>query len=137
MAEKQPVSAVPLTDNSRRRSSRRRLVMYAAGVLCAMAVVGVASIRIMLERLEARSASFQPPMTSLERQRLLPSDPVLQAPKMLENIRYGDKVGAEGGGLTPVQDTTLLKSWSRQSQNLVGSDTPLEPRHSHPPSSIR
>lgn len=72
-----------------RRDVRRRKVMLGVGLLMGVVVLCVAAILIMLQRLEARNASFQPPMTALERQRMLPQDPVLDAAPQIEGLRYG------------------------------------------------
>lgn len=70
--------------------TRQRKVMLGVGVLLATVLASVVAIAVMLERLEARNAAFQPPMTALERQRLLPHDPVLDATPKLDGLRYGD-----------------------------------------------
>lgn len=70
--------------------ARRRKVMLGVGVLLAIVVVCVAAIGIMLHRLEARNAAFRPPMTALERQRILPPDPVLDAAPSTDGLRYGN-----------------------------------------------
>lgn len=70
---------------------RRRKVMLGAGLLLFIVVVCVAAILIMLQRLEARNAAFQPPMTALERQRLLPPDPVLDTAPQIQGLRYGQQ----------------------------------------------
>ncbi|MFJ5296361.1 hypothetical protein ACIQAL_07530 [Pseudomonas sp. NPDC088368] len=89
---------------------RRRKVMIGVGALLGIVLVCVAAILIMLQRLEARNASFQPPMTELERQRLLPPDPILDAAPKLDGLRYGRQdepgSGAGAGGYSPVENDT-------------------------------
>jgi hypothetical protein len=82
---------------------RRRKVMIGIGALLSIAAVCVAAILLMLQRLEARNASFQPPMTELERQRLLPPDPILEAAPKLEGLRYGQQVEFDSANLVPVE----------------------------------
>jgi hypothetical protein len=71
------------------RDVRRRKVLMGVGLLMGVVVLCVAAILIMLQRLEAKNASFQPPMTALERQRMLPQDPVLNAAPQIDGLRYG------------------------------------------------
>ncbi|OQR27130.1 hypothetical protein BWR59_28225 [Pseudomonas sp. Bc-h] len=87
-----------------KRVLRRRKVMVCLGLLLAIVVVCVAAIVLMLQRLEARNASFQPPMTELERQRLLPQDPVLQAAPMIDGLRYGNQLDLKAGDITTPED---------------------------------
>lgn len=95
MAHHQPNDlGLPDSDDSRRMIRRRR-VLWGVGSLLGVAMVCVAVIMVMLQRLEARTANFQPPMTALERQRLLPKDPVLDAAPRLEGLRYGDDAGTD------------------------------------------
>lgn len=68
---------------------RRRKVMIGLGGLLGIVVVGAATIVTMLENLETRNASFRPPMTSLEREQLLPPEPVLEVKPQVEGLRYG------------------------------------------------
>jgi len=82
---------------------RRRKVMIGIGALLSIAAVCVAAILLMLQRLEARNASFQPPMTELERQRLLPPDPILEAAPKLEGLRYGQQVEIDSANLVPAE----------------------------------
>jgi hypothetical protein len=91
MAHHQPNDlGLPNSDDSSRMIRRRR-VLWGVGSLLSVVVVCVAVVMVMLQRLETRTASFQPPMTALERQRLLPEDPVLEAAPKLDGLRYGDE----------------------------------------------
>jgi hypothetical protein len=74
---------------------RRRRVLWGVGSLLSVVVVCIAAMMSMLQRLEDRTANFQPPMTALERQRLLPKDPVLEAAPRLDGLRYGDEAGSD------------------------------------------
>lgn len=95
MAHRQPNDlGLPDSDDSRRLNRRRR-VLWGLSSLVGMVVVCVAVIMMMLQRLEARTANFQPPMTALERQRLLPKDPVLEAAPKLDGLRYGEEAGSD------------------------------------------
>lgn len=95
MAHRQPNDlGLPDSDDSRRLIRRRR-VLWGLSSLVGMVVVCVAVIMMMLQRLEARTANFQPPMTALERQRLLPKDPVLEAAPKLDGLRYGEEAGSD------------------------------------------
>lgn len=87
-----------------KRLIRRRRLVLALGALLGVVVICCAAIVIMLQRLETRNANFQPPMTALERQRLLPADPVLDAAPRLEGLRYG----AEGD--SPAQPTVMQQA---------------------------
>jgi hypothetical protein len=83
---------------------RRRKVMIGVGCLLGIVVVGAATIVTMLEHLETRNASFRPPMTSLEREQLLPPEPVLEVKPQVEGLRYGAALmpaSEAAGGATP------------------------------------
>lgn len=120
MADTQPEDTSAFrTDHVGARTIRRRKILLGLALLAGVVVVCIASIVLMLERLESRNASFQPPMTALERQRLLPQDPVLVASPKLEGLHYGDpphvsKVGApsgeEGHSAQDYMESTLLRS---------------------------
>jgi hypothetical protein len=75
-------------------SARRRKVFAGIGGLVCIAVIGGATIITMLQRLEARNANFQPPMTSLEREQLLPPEPVLEIRPQVDGLRYGAVIQA-------------------------------------------
>ncbi|WP_296254616.1 MULTISPECIES: hypothetical protein [unclassified Pseudomonas] len=85
-----------------RRMLRRRKVVLGVALLLAIVIVCVTAIGFMLQRLESRNASFQPPMTALERQRLLPPDPVLDAAPRLDGLRYRQQVERKVEGYAPV-----------------------------------
>lgn len=85
---------LPDCDDSRRMIRRRR-VLWGVGSLLSVVVICVAVMMTMLQRLEDKTASFQPPMTALERQRLLPKDPVLEAAPRLDGLRYGDEAQSD------------------------------------------
>lgn len=70
-------------------SDRRRKVVLGIGGLVCIAVIGGTTISTMLQRLETRNANFQPPMTSLEREQLLPPEPVLEVKPQVDGLRYG------------------------------------------------
>jgi type II secretory pathway component PulM len=89
MADLQPDAHEETPGLDFRRDVRRRRMMLGVGLLLSVVVLCVAAILLMLQRLEARNASFQPPMTALERQRMLPQDPVLDAAPQIEGLRYG------------------------------------------------
>lgn len=78
--------------------------MLGIGLLLCVVVACVAAIVTMLQRLETRNATFQPPMTALERQRLLPKDPVLDTAPRLDGLRYGDQVEIKAAEFSPVED---------------------------------
>lgn len=119
MADTQPEDVFVLrADRVGARMIRRRKILLGLALLAAVVVVCITSIVLMLERLESRNASFQPPMTALERQRLLPEDPVLVASPKIEGLHYRDpphvsKVGAVSGEQGHAQDymeSTLLRA---------------------------
>jgi hypothetical protein len=92
MAYAQPeIDAVP-EHNRAAPARRRRKVIIGVSCLLGIVVVGAASIITMLDRLEMRNASFRPPMTSLEREQLLPPEPVLEIKPQVEGLRYGADV---------------------------------------------
>lgn len=92
MAERQPEGAYRAPQgNDYKNRFRQRRVMLGIGLLLIIVVTCVVAILTMLQRLETRDATFQPPMTALERQRLLPQDPVLDTVPRLDGLRYGDQ----------------------------------------------
>jgi hypothetical protein len=92
MAYAQPeIDAVP-EHNRAEPARRRRKVIIGVSCLLGIVVVGAASIITMLDRLEMRNASFRPPMTSLEREQLLPPEPVLEIKPQVDGLRYGADV---------------------------------------------
>ena len=104
---------------------RRRKVMIGVGCLLGIVVVGAATIVTMLEHLETRNASFRPPMTSLEREQLLPPEPVLEVKPQVEGLRYGAAVvpatqPASGASATP-EDTSAAAA------PLLFNSPPLNP----------
>ncbi|RJX82560.1 hypothetical protein [Pseudomonas sp. LS-2] len=105
---------------------RRRKVMLGVGVLLAIVVVCVTAIGIMLHRLEARNAAFQPPMTALERQRMLPPDPVLDAAPSTDGLRYGRPADVSLDNYTtvdPQPSPVPLKGYLMlKGNNLQGDD---------------
>lgn len=104
MAERQPKRTESVAQGANfSRMLHKRNVMLGIGVLLGIAAVSVATILSMLERFEAKSASFHPPMTALERQQLLPQDPILNAAPKLDGLRYGRQVEHNAEGYTPVK----------------------------------
>jgi len=104
MADQQPESASERSQGTdHRQMLRRRKVMLGMGLLLGVVVICIAAVLTMLHRLEARNASFQPPMTALERQRLLPQDPVLNATPRLDGMRYRDQVEIKSGEFSPAE----------------------------------
>lgn len=102
MADYQPDAREVPQGPDFRRDVRRRRVMLGVGLLTGVVVICVAAILLMLQRLEARNASFQPPMTALERQRLLPPDPILDAAPQIQGLRYGQQpAGGRDGWVGP------------------------------------
>ncbi|MDD1965275.1 hypothetical protein NPS29_08080 [Pseudomonas putida] len=99
MADYQPDAREVPQGSDLRGDVRRRKVMMGVGLLMGIVVLCVAAILLMLQRLEARNASFQPPMTALERQRLLPPDPVLDTAPQIQGLRYGEQPGLIGDDL--------------------------------------
>lgn len=91
MADYQPEAHDAPQGPDFRGDIRRRRVMMGVGLLMGVVVLCVAAIVVMLQRLEARNASFRPPMTALERQRLLPPDPILDAAPQIQGLRYGEQ----------------------------------------------
>ncbi|MDH0745470.1 hypothetical protein N5D61_03805 [Pseudomonas sp. GD03842] len=85
---------------------RRQKVMLGLGLLLAVVVMSVAAIVLMLQRLEAKNATFQPPMTALERQRLLPTDPVLDTAPKIDGLRYRDQVERTLEDFAPTSDAS-------------------------------
>jgi len=98
MADYQPDAREVPQGPDFRRDVRRRRVMMGVGLLLGVVVLCVGAILVMLQRLEARNASFQPPMTALERQRLLPTDPVLDAAPTIQGLRYGEQPASDRDG---------------------------------------
>lgn len=92
MAQAQPEINAVIEQERAAPLRRRRKVMIGLGGLLGIVVVGAATIITMLEQLEIRNASFRPPMTSLERERLLPPEPVLEVKPQVEGLRYGTAI---------------------------------------------
>ncbi|MFK3974009.1 hypothetical protein ACI2KS_25155 [Pseudomonas sp. NPDC087358] len=88
--------------NAFRRLIRTRKLLLGVAALLGVVAACVAVIALMLQKLETRSNAYQPPMTELERQRLLPADPVLDAAPRLDGLRYGDQ-GAPQAAEPPVE----------------------------------
>ena len=104
---------------------RRRKVMIGVGCLLGIVVVGAATIVTMLEHLETRNASFRPPMTSLERQQLLPAEPVLEVKPQVEGLRYGAAIAPAGQPESGTSATSEEASASAAA--LLFSSPPLTP----------
>lgn len=72
------------------RVGGRRLLI----ALCLLSVAGmlcIGCILLLLQHVEAKNASFKPPMTALERERLLPPEPRLETTPSLGGLRYGEQ----------------------------------------------
>jgi len=65
-----------------------RKVWAMAGVLLLSVLLCCAVIAWMLQGLEARHAAFQPPLSTLERERMLPPEPRLESRPKVDGIRY-------------------------------------------------
>lgn len=79
---------------------RRRKVMVMLAVFLLVVVLCVTAIGVMLQRLEAKNANFHPPMTSSERELLMPNEPQLDATPSVNGLRYRveqQDVGDSGG----------------------------------------
>lgn len=103
---------------------RRRKIMIGVGCLLGIVVVGAATIVTMLEHLETRNASFRPPMTSLERQQLLPAEPVLEVKPQVEGLRYGAAISPAG---QPSGTSATSEEASASAAALLFSSPPLTP----------
>lgn len=102
MAESQPEGTQRLHRGMKRdRMLPRRKILLGIGFLLSIILLSVAAILVLLHRVEARSASFQPPMTDLELQRILPPDPVLDAAPQLEGLHYREHVDLKADGYSP------------------------------------
>lgn len=102
---------------------RRRKIMIGVGCLMGIVVVGAATILTMLEHLETRNANFRPPMTSLEREQLLPPEPVLEVKPQVEGLRYG-------AAILPANPTASVESATPEETSaaaaaLLSSSPPL------------
>lgn len=125
MAHAQPEIEVSKQQERAAPSRRRRKVMIGVGCLLSIVVVGAATIVTMLEHLETRNASFRPPMTSLEREQLLPPEPVLEVKPQVEGLRYG-------AAILPPNQTTSAESAtpeeaSASAATRLFSSPPLNP----------
>lgn len=96
---------------------RRRKVMIGAGCLLGIVLVGAATISTMLDHLETRNASFRPPMTSLEREQLLPPEPVLEVKPQVDGLRYGAAI-VPPLSPAPLNPSSLGSSETRSSKPL-------------------
>ena len=104
---------------------RRRKIVFGVGCLLGIVVVGAATIVTMLERLETRNASFRPPMTSLEREQLLPPEPVLEVKPQVEGLRYGDAILPATH--SPSADSVRPEETATSPAALLFSSPPLTP----------
>lgn len=96
MAEDQRPVLQPTFDYVRTRLNRRK-VLAMLGVLILVIVGCVAAIDLMLDGLEARNASFHPPMTPSERESLMPTEPRLDVAPSVDGLRYGSATTGAGG----------------------------------------
>lgn len=127
MADTQPdVHEIPKGRAARRLYVRRR-ALIGMGCLLGIVVICVAVITYMLNHLESRRGSVQPPMTALERERLLPGDPVLETTPRLDGLRYRDSDQSGVDGFSPSQTTDQQFSPMPLNQTLIlqGRDLPL------------
>jgi hypothetical protein len=65
-----------------------RKVWMMAGILALVVLLCFGVIAWMVFGLEAEHAAFQPPMSALERERLLPPEPRLEATPQVDGLRY-------------------------------------------------
>lgn len=87
---------------------RRRKVMVMLAVLLLVVVLCVTAIGVMLQRLEAKNANFHPPMTSSERELLMPNEPLLDTTPSVDGLRYQgvqQGVGDSGRLLNGTEDS--------------------------------
>lgn len=110
-------------------SRRRRNVMIGVGCLLGIVVVGAGTIITMLEHLETRNASFRPPMTPLEREQLLPPEPVLEVKPQVDGLRYGAAIVPSGQPVSvgPAKSEETSGPASPLIINSVFSPSPLSP----------
>jgi hypothetical protein len=80
--QRQPLRRIDL-----RLVTRRKLIL-GAGVLLLLTLGCFGAIVLMLQQIESRTASFQPPMTALERESLLPPEPGLNVSTPIEGLHY-------------------------------------------------
>jgi hypothetical protein len=94
----------------------RRKVMLGFAAMLLVIVVCVGAIVVMLQRLETRNANFQPPMTSRERERLLPPEPTLVSSPELQGMHYREGAGDLADPSPPLNgdrgETQILMSHS-------------------------
>ena len=102
---------------------RRRKIMIGVSCLLSIVVVGASTIVTMLEHLELRNASFRPPMTSLEREQLLPPEPVLEVKPQVEGLRYGSAILP--ANRTNSADAAIPEEASVSAEALLFSSPPL------------
>lgn len=107
-----------------RMSPERRKLWIMLGALGAIAAVCVATIALMMVRLEEKSASFHPPMTAAEREHLLTPEPNMDIAPRVSDLRYGADVGSNQNASNPTQP-------SEPSQHLDSENTfiPAQPVH--------
>jgi hypothetical protein len=120
MADDQRPVLQPTFDYVRTRLSRRK-VMGMLGVLMLVALVCVAAIGAMLQRLEARNASFHPPMTQSERQLLMPDEPRLDVTPSVDGLRYGSQVDGMSDNGDTLGEGTVAVHGDGQLMLLKGS----------------
>lgn len=108
-------------------SRRRRKIMIGVGGLLGIVVVGAATIVTMLEHLETRNASFRPPMTPLEREQLLPPEPVLEVKPQVEGLRYGSAISPAIKATSVESVTPDEASASAAALLFSPPSSPLEP----------
>lgn len=106
MAEDQRPVLQPTFAYARTRLSRRKVVTI-LGVLVLVVIACIATIGLMLERLETRNANFHPPMTPAERESLMPSEPRLDVAPSVDGLRYRGE-----------DSTVTIKGDTRHAQEL-------------------
>ncbi|SEI76997.1 hypothetical protein [Pseudomonas sp. NFR16] len=130
MADTQPdVHEIPQGRAASRLDVRRR-ALVGMGCLLGIVVICVGVIAYMLNHLETRRASVQPPMTALERARLLPPDPVLETAPRLDGLRYRDNDEPGIDGFSPSHTTERQVSPMPFNQTLIRQSGDLSLTHS-------
>lgn len=97
-----------------------RKVWMMAGILALVVVLCFGVIAWMVFGLAARHAAFQPPMSSLERERLLPPEPRLEATPELDGLHYREQAEQQAGGYGWVdQPRGIAHIPIKQAQNIL------------------
>jgi hypothetical protein len=97
-----------------------RKVWMIAGTLALVVLLCFGVIAWIVFGLEAEHAAFQPPMSALERERLLPPEPRLEATPQVDGLRYREQAEQQADSYGWVdQQQGIVHIPVKQAQNII------------------